>query len=474
MNDMCGGIGLLVGLAGLSVVAMAVPGQGKVRQVGPDETWEMRDGRFYQNGHWVFVRSGKFLDGLEHADAAERVIPIIDILVDKKDYNCFSLNIYPDRFDLDGDGRVDPARRRAYEGIARVIDHCWRRGVFCALSFETYNVGGGGVPQSLFDRHPDMVAINGLGEPARDTEYVVDLQGATRPIPSIFHPAYLKWSRGFMVNFLKGLGPERTSRLLYVETTVEPQYSGACNVGDKDPRRAALDFSVAAHRAHEKWNAGLSREDPRRDAVHWPTTQAERDVVIGHWVFNEFRGQALGEWVSGDIAAIRSVIPEVYIAVDYNGRFDDPLNLRVGDHDAFLEAIRGADIIQVAPHTPWPWGTASWNDVIRVNRRAGKGWAISEHMTVTGSWPQDDGQLTRILDNTLVRGTRWGWDMVKIANTFPADGFSLYREDWSSPVLDVIEGPNWDKWLVKIGAARFVPKPRPMSGPRPIADWQTE
>jgi hypothetical protein len=231
-------------------------------------------------------------------------------------------------------------------------------------------------------------------------------------------------------------------------------------VGDRDYRRAALDFSEAARQAFMKWHDALSHEDPCRNAVQWPTTQAERDKVIGHWAFNEFRGRALGAWVSGDIAAIRSVVPEIYIAVDYNGRYDDPFDLRVGDHDAFLHAIEGADIIQIAPHTLWPWGTSSWNDVLKANQRGRRGWAISEHMTVTGTSPQEDEALTRILDNTLARGTRWGWDMVKIANTRPQDGFSLYRKDWTSPVLDLVEGENWDKWLAKIRASRFVPQPR--------------
>ena len=42
--------------------------------------------------------------------------------------------------------------------------------------------------------------------------------------------------------------------------------------------------------------------------------------------------------------------------------------------------------------------------------------AISEHMSGTGSWGQDDKDMTEILENTLARGTRFGWDLVNAGN----------------------------------------------------------
>ena len=433
----------------------------KTRHVAAQETWEIRDGRFHQNGKWVFIKTAKLLDPFNQPETADKVIANIDVMVDRLQYNNFSINIYPYTFDEDGDGEVDPPQREAYLNIGRIMDHCWQRGVFCSLSLETYNVGGGGVPASLFEKHPEIVAVNALGEPAYDVEYVGDI-GTIKPLPSIFHPAYLKWSRDFMRHFLRGLGSQRTSRLLYIETTVEPQYLGQCNIGDRDQRRAALDFSRAAQEAFRQWNAALPA-DSRRDAFRWPVTQLERDLAIGNPIFNKFRGQALGQWVTGDIQAIHSVVPTVYIAVDYNGRFDDPNNIRVGDHEAFLRAIEGADIIQIAAHCPKPWGSSSWDEVTHVSQLTRRAWAISEHMTATGASAEDDDTLTQILDNTLQRGTRWGWELVKAANLRPQDGFALYNKDWTGPILDVIEGQNWDKWLKKIGAARFVPKPRVMT-----------
>lgn len=429
--------------------------RSRTRKPAPDETWTIRDGRFQRNGRWVFLKTGKLLRGFEDPATADRVIRDVDLLVDRHHYNHFSLNIYPDQFDRDADGRVDDARRAAYDGIGRILDHCWARGVFASLSFETYNVGGGGTPAALFQRVPDLAAVNALGEPARDVEYFAD----GKPVPSIFHPAYLKWSRDFLREFLRGLGADRVRRLFYVETTVEPQYLGQCRHGDKDPRRAALDFGEHARAAFEGWLAALPPADPRRGAFRWPRTQEERDRAIGNAVFNVFRGDALGRWISGDIAAVREAAPDVYAAVDYNGRFDDPQRVRTGDPDALLAAIEGADVIQVAPHAP-PWTSASWDDVRRANARLKRGWAVTEHMTAAGGFPADDKEMAAILDNTLARGTRWGWEFVDVDNRYPDDPFDLYTKDWTSPVLDVIEGPNWDAWLKKIGAPKFAPTPR--------------
>ncbi len=440
----------------------AAPGCARAeRVVSADERWAIREGRFYQNGRWVFLRTGKLLRGFHDPQTADGVMQDIDVLSGRLNFNNFSINIYPDAFDGDGDGRIDPERREAYRRIGDILDHCWRRGVFCCLSFETYNIGGGGTPRALFERFADLAAVNGLGEPAIDVEYFPN----GKPVPSIFHPAYLEWSRGFIRHFLEGLGAGRTSRLLYVETTVEPQYLGQCNHGPRDERRAFLDFSEASRRAFVAWQSVLPAEDPGR-RLTWPRTQEQRDAMLGNRDFNRFRGAALAEWLNGDIRAIRSAAPTVYIAVDYNGRFDDPHNIRIGDHEAFLSALRGVDIIQIAPHTPEPWGPLAWDEVRRINERLGRGWAISEHMTATGDWAVDDAEMTRILENTLARGTRWGWEFVNAGNSHARDSFMLYEQDWSSRVLDVIDGEHWQEWLRRIGAARFAARPRaPQSAP---------
>ena len=86
----------------------------------------------------------------------------------------------------DGDRRIDPARGEVYANIGRIFDHCWKRGVFYSLSFETYNIGGGGTPASFLEQHPEAIAINALGEKARDHECTVS---DGKLIPSVYHPA---------------------------------------------------------------------------------------------------------------------------------------------------------------------------------------------------------------------------------------------------------------------------------------------
>jgi len=68
--------------------------------------------------------------------------------------------------------------------------------------------------------------------------------------------------------------------------------------------------------------------------------------------------------------------------------------------------------------------------------------------------------MTEILENTLARGTRWGWDFVSAGNQHATDDYQLYRADWTSETLDILEGDRWPTWLKKIGAPPFVPQPR--------------
>ncbi len=455
--------GRLVFLSCLLCLADATAATGEptatrspIRHAAPGEDWALREGRFHRNGEWVFVKTGKLLRSFAEPKTAGQVIAEIDGMVSRLNFNNFSLNIYPDTFDADADGAIDPARREAYANIGRILDHCWQRGVFGSLSFETYNIGGGGTPARFFQEHPEAIAIDALGEKARDREYAVS---DGKLIPSVYHPAYHAWSRTFIRNFLSGLGAERCSRLLFVETTVEPQYPGACRVGDKDPRRAFLDFNDAARQAFTQWQKSFPEEDPHRAQLAWPMTVEDRSRLLGNRLFNDFRAWGLAKWVSEDGDAIRAVAPDVYLAVDYNGRFDDRHSLRVGTREVFLAELRGVDIVQIAPHPP-VWTTLSWDDVIAANKKGAKRWAISEHMSATGSWGQDDREMTAILENTLARGTRFGWDLVNAGNRHATDDFQLYDEHWRSLTLDIIDGDNWPKWLKKIGVKPFVPRPR--------------
>src|SRR5690242_284883 len=106
------------------VGAYATFAEGAVRQVRPNETWEMNNGRFYRNGQWVFLKTAKLLDSFEDASKTDQIIAEIDILIDSLNYNNIAMNLYPDGFDADADGRVDASKKAAYSGMARIIDHC--------------------------------------------------------------------------------------------------------------------------------------------------------------------------------------------------------------------------------------------------------------------------------------------------------------------------------------------------------------
>jgi hypothetical protein len=77
-------------------------------------------------------------------------------------------------------------------------------------------------------------------------------------------------------------------------------------------------------------------------------------------------------------------------------------------------------------------------------------WAVSEHMTFNGSDYVDytDGELRRILYNTLQQGTRFGWEFVSVNNS--EGSFSLYHEDWTPKRVIGIVDDNWDYWLDQI------------------------
>ncbi len=435
----------------------------RYRRVAANETWEIRDGRFHRNGRWVFLKTAKLLRNFADPRVGAATIGEIDLLIDRHHYSNFSLNIYPDVFDRDADGEVDAERAEAVRQIGRILDHLWRRGVFGSLSLETYNVGGGGVPAALFEKCPGVQARNALLEPAADIEYAGELAPGAgfKPIPSIHHPIYVRWAHTFIRDFLRRLGRVRIRRLLYVETTVEPQYLGRNNQS-KDQRKAHLDHSEAASKAFGAWRRALPADHPKRK-VRWPGSQEERDATIGNADWNVFRAEMLARWVNKDAAIVRTAAPGVFAAVDYNARRDDPKDFRLGDRDTFLSKLEGVDIIQIAPHHVGAWGADCWLEVRRVNERHGKGWAISEHMTAMGHFPEDDNSMRAILAETLKpdRGTRFGWDFVNVVNTRHFDRFALYHKDWTSPVLDVCDNGRWFEWLERIGAQPFRPQPRP-------------
>ncbi|MFN7138136.1 MAG: hypothetical protein ACK4UN_02235, partial [Limisphaerales bacterium] len=59
--------------------------------------WSIRNGRFYVDDQWVFLKSGKLLRNFGTATSSTQFINEINIMIDQLDYNHVSLNIYPDQ-----------------------------------------------------------------------------------------------------------------------------------------------------------------------------------------------------------------------------------------------------------------------------------------------------------------------------------------------------------------------------------------
>ena len=69
-----------------------LPSRPLIRHVAPGEDWEMREGRFYRNGEWVFIKTGKMLRAFQQAKSGDEVIADIGLMIDRLNFNNFSLN----------------------------------------------------------------------------------------------------------------------------------------------------------------------------------------------------------------------------------------------------------------------------------------------------------------------------------------------------------------------------------------------
>jgi hypothetical protein len=372
-------------------------------------TGTIQNGKLLVDGQWLFLKTACPLANF----AAEDLKGTVDVLV-SKGYNNMKINLYWDHFDPDGDGQPNASLGKLNE----LIGHIHAKGIHASLSFETYNVGGGGVPVAFFDAHPDAQAKNSTGAPAFDGEY-----GTGKKVPSIFHPAYLQASRAFMKNVAAGID---TSKILYWETTVEPQY-----IGDQE-----LDYSDAGKAA---WQAFCAQEGIGN--CPWPPG--------GHPRWHEFRAKALAEWIMGDAAAIREVAGGgALIAVDYLETGGGEMKNRNGDSMTFLGHLQGVNILQCNWH--WKPGTNQPFDLAyqRANALKGqKGWAITEHMTINGA-DFMQANIASVLQHTLDGGNAFGWEIVNARNN-SNDSFTVYNSDWS-PKQTVAElDDNHGYWVSK-------------------------
>lgn len=414
----------------------------KRRRVDGKEV-ELRAGRLFVDGKYRFLKIGKPLRDFSSKDEIERLIADLDI-IRAKNYNCLELNCYWHHMDRDGDGIVDVD----VEPLNRLIDEISARDMFVSLSVETYGVGGGQIPDAYWERYPDTIAVGVDGNPISDTEF-----GYMTKVPSLYSEDYLRISRSYISDLASKLD---MSKILYCETTVEPQYMG----------HLSIDYSAEARRAYKKWVA-----DNHPDAQPFPDAYPIPQEFVYDPVWNRFRAEWLAKWVAGDAAAYRSVAGEdAWVACEYLDADEPTMMNRCGDPITFLKGLKSIDILQVNWH--WHYGNRAPNlkayQRVKVARElAGAEWAITEHMTINGT-DYHAKEMHELLVNTIRNGSQFGWEFVDIAadlddpsvpegRVMPGDfkpaHFSVYDKDWNpKPPMAVVED-NWAYWMDMIRRA---------------------
>ena len=414
-------------LATLVVTGLFIP-QSQCRTAEQSSTravdWTLRDGHLHVDGSRVFLKTAKPLRNFADAEACRRLEGELETL-QAKGFNAVSLNCYWHHFDRDGDGTIDVP----LEPLAKLIDAIYAQGMFPCLSVETYGVGGGQIPHPFWTRHPQAIAINSDGKEVRDLEY-----GFKTAVPSIFHAGYRDAVHAFIRGLVAGL-PH--AKILYYETTVEPQF-----MGNQD-----LDYSASSRRAYEAWQEKTGEKGPA-----WPESFPVPESFRHDPIWLRFRAQSLANWVNEDAAAFRGVAgKDAYIAVDYLETCGGDMPRRNGDSVRFLEALACADIIQVN----WHWRSeklgpneCAYRNVRDVMARTGRHWAVSEHMTLNGSDYRPE-QVPAILRSALAQGTGFGWEFVNVSAS-TRDPFSLYQDDWSPKPLMAEVDSTWGDWVGEI------------------------
>lgn len=391
--------------------------------------WEIKNGKFFLNGNWVFLKIAKPLRNFTQEAAVNKLIKELDILKEKK-YNTIEINCYWHHFDLDGDGKIDVS----LEPLNKLIDSIYKKGMFPCLSVETYSVGGGQIPAGFWKIYPDAYCVNEKGQRVTDTEY-----GFNHDVISIFHEGYRHTVHSFIKNLAGGID---TKKILYFETTVEPQFMGEVNIC----------YSTHAKSEYTKWRAANNVTDAKSE---FPLSFPMPKTFVDNAMWNKFRAQFLAKWVNEDAEAYREIAgKDAYVAVDFLDADEKTTIRRNGNPIEFLSHLRSANIIQVN----WSWYFSSnspnqkaYDRVHQVMNQQKRDWAITEHMTFNGSdfVNYNDATLQKILMNTLNQGTRFGWEFVNVANS-TNDPFSVYNDNWSpKPVMNAVDS-KWDYWMEQV------------------------
>ncbi|MEM1222004.1 MAG: hypothetical protein AAGH40_04515 [Verrucomicrobiota bacterium] len=400
----------------------------------------LEHGKLWVDGKHKFLKTGKPLRNFGKAEDCEALIKDLPI-IQSKGYSNLALNCYWHHFNPSGNGLIEVSVEPLKKLIAAIQEH----GMYASLSVETYGVGGGQIPEGFWEKNPDALAVNHLGELVSDTEY-----GYGSKVPSLFSEAYLDASRAYMTNLVAALGAEN---FLYFETTVEPQFMGA----------QWLDYSEAAKAAYTHW----LKDNADEDSLTFPESFPASDTFRQSKAWNTFRAQALADWINGDASALRkgSTRPsELWVASDYLDAEDYTLQQRCGDPVELLRKMTEIDIIQVN----WAWcnidrkpNQKAYDRVKKVIQETGRDWVVTEHMTINGA-DYFETDMPGLLENTLANGTHFGWEFVDIAadldspetkpnDVLPGDfkpqHFSVYDAEWNpKPAMRAVED-DWDKWL---------------------------
>jgi len=386
--------------------------------------WEIKDGKFFLDGKWVFLKIGKPLIWFSEAYQVDALIPKLETYRNKY-FNTIEINCYWHLFDKDGDGTIDVS----LDPLNKMIEAVYNMGMYPCLSVETYSVGGGSMPAGFWDRFPDAYAIDEKGNPVKDTEY-----GFNTQVVSLFHQGYRDAVHKYIKNLAKGIN---TDHILWFETTCEPQYMGTI----------PLCYSESARKEYDKWRAANGIEG---DAM--PETFPIPDSFINNANWNKFRAQWLAKWVNEDAAAWREVAgKDAYVAVDYLETGNPEMYLRNGDSKEFLRRLTCANIIQVNHH--WALqrqccNTVAYDNVHEINEECGRNWVIGEHMTFNG----DDfryNESEAVLENTLKNGTRMGWEFTNIVND-SGQSFCLYTDNFTPKGAMRMVDNYWGWWLHRV------------------------
>lgn len=393
--------------------------------------WKIENGKFYFDGEWQFLKIAKPLVNFASSSAVDQLIKDLDILKEKK-YRAIELNCYWHHFDFTGNGEIDAS----LDPLNKLINSIYEKGMYPCLSVETYSVGGGQIPEGFWKDYPDAYTINDLGKRVTDTEY-----GFNTDVISIYHSGYRETAHKYIENLAKGID---TKKILYFETTVEPQYMGEINIC----------YSVHAQNEYKKWRETNKITDEESE---FPETYPIPGSFIFNKTWNKFRAQFLAKWVNEDAEAYRKVAGEnAYVAVDFLDATEITTIKRVGDPIEFLTHLTAPNIIQVN----WSWyfpanspNQKAYDRVYQVMNETNRDWAVTEHMTFNGSdfVSYGDEFLKKILFNTLNQGTRFGWEFVSVTN-ISNSSFSLYNDDWTPKRVMKMVDDNWDYWMEQVKA----------------------